>query len=571
MKHKKIYILGLMLILFIFNNLLITSLLFLFKTSISLINAILSFILTIVIYTLIMKKEKYITKEKIINIFALTLVIITSILISGQIYDTTYDGNTYHKTAVGELKNGWNPVYETISEFNSNDSNQIELINTYETWNNHYAKGYDMYAANIYSLTNNIESGKSIYLITITATFLICFALLKSKFKNRLSILLSLLISFNPITICQLGTFYNDGLLGNFLILMIISLTLVISKEKTINQKYSYGLYFLTLVLLINIKFTGFVYAGIYSLFYYSFILFNKQKRKEHLKNITIIGITSLIIGVFLIGLSTYPKNIKTSSHPFYPLFGENKVDIMTNNTPEELRSKGVLKKFFIANFSETHNSMEKEENSYKLKMPFTFKLEELKYFIGPDVRLGGFGVLFSGILIISTLLIIYTIIKLKKEKKPISIYILPILATMFLIIILEDSWWARYLPQIYLISVVPIISLKNINIEERRKKLMTNIIVIILTLNSILILGPAFLNIITQKFTVDSSFSKLNGLVSETKLILEVPEFSGAVYNIYDKHPNIQVVNNLDDKEKYEKYNLMGSRVDILGFAKQE
>ena len=48
----------------------------------------------------------------------------------------------------------------------------------------------------------------------------------------------------------------------------------------------------------------------------------------------------------------------------------------------------------------------------------------------------------------------------------------------------------------------------------------MTNIIVIILTLNSILILGPAFLNIITQKFTVDSSFSKLNGLVSETKLI---------------------------------------------------
>ena len=98
MKHKKIYILGLMLILFIFNNLLITSLLFLFKTSISLINAILSFILTILIYTLIMKKEKYITKEKIINICALTLVIITSILISGQIYDTTYDGNTYHKT-----------------------------------------------------------------------------------------------------------------------------------------------------------------------------------------------------------------------------------------------------------------------------------------------------------------------------------------------------------------------------------------------------------------------------------------------------------------------------------------
>jgi len=570
MKNKKQILLGINLLLFIFNNLLITSLLYLFKVSISPINVVISLVITLIEYILLMQKETYNNKEKTINIFIYIIIILLSIFISGQFYDTTYDGNTYHKTAVGELKNGWNPVYETISEFNKSEKNKIQLINTFDIWNDHYAKGYDIYAANIYSLTNNIETGKSIYLITILSTGLICYGLLKTKFKTIKSIFLSLLISFNPITLCQLGSFYNDGLLGNFLILMIISLTLIIKKQEIIDKKYSYILYFLTLVLLINIKFTGFVYAGIYSLFYYLFILFNKKIRKEHLRNITIIGISSILIGVFLIGLSTYPKNIKTNHNPFYPLYGENNVDIMTGNTPKDLKNKTTLEKFFIATFSETHNSMEKEEKSYNLKIPFTFKIEELKYFIGPDIRLGGFGVLFSGILIISIPLSIYALIKIKKENEQISTYIIPLFTTVFLIIILKESWWARYLPQIYIITLLPILSLKNTNIEEKRKNIITNILITILSINTILITGPTFLNLIIQKSEINTSFSKLEEL-DDLTIILEVSEFSGAVYNIYDKYSNITVIQSLESEGLTNNFKLMGNRINIPAYVKQE
>ncbi|MCI8331059.1 MAG: hypothetical protein HFE04_03035 [Bacilli bacterium] len=564
MENKKKYLLGLFLILFIFNNIVITSTLLLLKISITKINLALAIIITIIIYIKVMTKEKYEKQDKIKNIIIFTLIIVTSIAISGQIYDTTYDSNTYHKTSIGELKEGWNPIYETIEEHNKSKKNETKLTNTYEIWNNHYAKSYDYYAANIYTVTGNIETGKSIYPITIIATFLICFTYLNIKYQKKISAVLSLLISLNPITLCQLGTFYNDGLLGNYLILMIITLTVLLTQEEKINKKYNYALYFITLVILINIKFTGLAYAGIYSMLYYTYILLNKKQRKEHIKAITTIGITSLIVGIMVVGLSTYPKNLKNNSHPFYPIYGENSIDIMEGNTPNEIKNKNRFERFLIANFSETHNSMELDYK-YKIKIPFTFKIEELKYYIGPDVRIGGFGVLFSGILIISILIILKEI---KKQKQKTTIYLMPIIGTIILITILKDAWWARYIPQLYIIPIIALIL--NKNKEETKKQKITNIaLIVLLTINTILIAGPATLNIILEKQKVEESFKELK-IEKDTKIIIKTEEFTGAVYNIKDKYKNIQNVKELEE-ENYTKYELMGTRISLPCYIKKE
>lgn len=569
MKNKKMYLFGITLIIFIFNNLLISSLLFLLNISISYINVILSFLLTILIYILIMKKENYHFKEQLISISLFIIIIITSIFISGQIYDTTYDGNTYHKTAVGQLKSGWNPVYETIEEFNDNDNNELKLTNNFDIWNDHYAKGYWIYAANIYSLTNNIETGKSIYLITIIGSILICYSYLNLKFKKSISLIISLLLSLNPITLCQFSTFYNDGLLGNFLILMIFSLTLILENKNEL-KKYHYLLYLLTLIILINIKFTGFAYAGIYSLCYYLYILFNKSHRKIHLKNITIIGVIGVIIGVFLIGLSTYPKNIKTNNHPFYPLYGENKVDIMSENTPNILLNKNRFEKFFISNFSKTYNDLGINITDYKLKIPFTISLEELKYFIGPDIRLGGFGVLFSGILLLSIILLIYSIFKQKSNILKNIKYLIPIFASLILIIILEDTWWARYLPQFYLLPIISLIIFNDIELKKKTKMLINVSFTIILIINSLLILAPRTLDILMQKIKIEESFKELN-IKENTVVFIETDEFTGSIYNIKDRYNNIQVTKNLDNKENYTKYELMGPRINLSVYVKKD
>ena len=44
------------------------------------------------------------------EILSAGLILILLILIAGLFFDTSYDGNNYHKTAVGLLKEGWNPL-----------------------------------------------------------------------------------------------------------------------------------------------------------------------------------------------------------------------------------------------------------------------------------------------------------------------------------------------------------------------------------------------------------------------------------------------------------------------------
>ena len=46
------------------------------------------------------------------EILSAGLILILLILIAGLFFDTSYDGNNYHKTAVGLLKEGWNPLEE---------------------------------------------------------------------------------------------------------------------------------------------------------------------------------------------------------------------------------------------------------------------------------------------------------------------------------------------------------------------------------------------------------------------------------------------------------------------------
>jgi len=569
MKNKKLFNMGLIILIFIFNMLLIPSILYIFKITTPLLNVTLSTLFTIISYILILKKENESIKEIIVSNLILLLIILVSIFISGQIKDTTYDSNTYHKTAVGAIAKGWNPVYESAEEYYQSDKAIIHTKNHSGQWIDHYAKGYWIYAGNIYGVTENIETGKSIYFLLIFSTILIFIFTLKNKFSWISTILLSGLLAFNPITLSQFTSYYNDGLLGNLLIILILSLILMVKKNKILDKKSIYTLYFITLTILMNIKFTGLAYAGVFSFFFYVYILFNKEQRKENLKPLTIIAIISLIIGIFVIGLSTYPKNFKEHGNPFYPLYGEGKVDIMTTNTPTGFHEMNRIEKFLVSNFSKSYNTIITEKSNYKIKIPFTFSKEELESFIGTDIRVSGYGVWFSGILLLTIILFIYNLIKSIKEKREYAYYLVPILALTFLILILEESWWARYTPELY---CFPILMLIVFNLQnENKTKLINTLFITLLIGNSILIAGPKLLDTFLQTIEVNKNINILKKINNDEELLIENEEFIGGIYNIYDKHKNIKIVESLEDKEKYTEYNdLMGRRVPIVGYVEE-
>ena len=87
----------------------------------------------------------------------------------GNIYDSTADGNTYHKLAVGALKNGWNPLYQDVEDFNKDEGNPFNIYkdNVNVNWVDHYARGTETFGAVVYAFTDNIESGKVYNLLWI--------------------------------------------------------------------------------------------------------------------------------------------------------------------------------------------------------------------------------------------------------------------------------------------------------------------------------------------------------------------------------------------------------------------
>lgn len=42
-------------------------------------------------------------------------------------YDLTVDGNSYHKTAIAFIKNGWNPYYESSTDFQERNSDIVKF------------------------------------------------------------------------------------------------------------------------------------------------------------------------------------------------------------------------------------------------------------------------------------------------------------------------------------------------------------------------------------------------------------------------------------------------------------
>lgn len=547
--QKILYNSGMLLLLFVFCNILLSTVLFIFKVSITHFHSIVSFILTIILFGVysFLKKEKVMYATISIALFILCLF--CSLLISSNSYDLTWDGNSYHKTAVGQLKNGWNPVYESIEDFNKGERNNNKIVETHGIWNNHYAKGAWIFSANIYSLTNNIESGKAINFIMVFSVFCIVLSYLLSKFNVLLSVVLALLLALSPVSIAQLFTFYNDGIIYGYIIILI-TVFLNLIEDKT-NSFLNYSLIVIILSSLINIKFTGFFYGGITALFFYIYILLNKKLRKENIIRLTIVGIISLIIGMILIGYSTYVKNHVEHGHLFYPLFGENKVDIMTQNQPKEFENMNRFKKFILANFSETNNIGYFQEDKVTLKIPFTISKKELNYLGFCDLRIGGFGVLFGGILIVSFIVILIGMYFMFFKDKNIFYKILILLTLLgFLIMVLEEAWWARYLPQLYILPLIAIYLLYYFrNKGNNLCSIFLSSIVLLLIVN----LGIFIKYNVEPKFNLFENIKNEIGLNLDNELYIYTESFDGVVYNLYDRNLKVNVINNV---EKYENSN---------------
>ena len=428
----------------VFSIFMLTSLGFILGLSINLSYTLLAIVAMVYLPA---KIDSFTYQERLVS-FIITLIIIASSgYISSRFMDYSYDGQWYHQSEIIFLKKGWNPIYEKVVDFLSKCWN-ID-IGKATIWIEHYPRFSEIFAANIFYLTDNIETGKMLNTLSMSILFFYSFYILNIKFpqySNSIKFLLSITFACSPIALAQIHTYYVDGLMYNYFILLLLAIIEMENSNKELRT--SFFVFITSVVILSHLKVGGFLYSIVILIVCKLHLIISKKKELSRYLNYNILAIIFL---VFLLGINPYMTNIGAGKHIFYPVIGQEKIDVVSHVMPKQFVGKSMPYKLFMSTFSKVDNigaTVEKE--NIELKLPFTVQKSELENLVFWDTRLCGFGIFWSGILLLAILLcgVISWKDKSLKECK--------LIMTMLLIctILNPENWWARYVPQLYALPI---------------------------------------------------------------------------------------------------------------------
>ena len=421
------------------------------------------------------------TLNIIYNVVVSILIVLLSFLISNYFIDNSFDGQYYHGPAIIHIYNGWNPNYNYITE-----KGIIGICI------NHFAKASWITGGFLYKLTGSFQCAKATSIILMAANFFIALYFFRKRdFSNTLAIIISLLLACNPIWLNMYLSNMLDSQVANCTYIFAILIILYLEEKKIVLLPFLY----LTIIYAINLKFSVLVYFAIFcaAIFIYLFIKKQLVKNKGLIIHISI----AMLLAVLVIGYQTYVKNTLYFGHPFYPFYTKNSVPLTANVVALDYKTGNSVLNFIKSNFAAT-NFNQAYTQHLKYKIPFTISRYELERFAFAGVMIGGFGVWFSGVMLISLALLIYMLIKKKHEifKKDFQYYFF-IIVVFGSVVINPYGYIARYSPQYYLIPII-ILLLYHKHFQE--KKFMKYMICAILVMNSFLICGYSYYNVVVTK-----------------------------------------------------------------------
>lgn len=406
--------------------LIISNIAFLFNFDINVFNVVIGVFLSLGAVVYAMKNKN----DIIVSIIVASLVLVISYFLATFFYDLSWDGQGYHQDTIYLLKNGWNPIYEESHAFRS--------------WVNFYQKGNEIIQSNIYVVTDKIESGKMINVLYIYIAWVTFFAFLSTlKIRNIYKWLISFIVICNPVVFTQIFTNYIDANWYLTLVISASSLLIYFSNR----ERIWLIVFILSSVIFCSLKLTSIPVFMVVVVFAFSYhLFFHKEKM--------IMPFLTIFLLSVICNVHPFLTNVQKGYHILHPFAGAKKSDILNQNIPEVLLNKNRVERILVSLFSESSNNREVTLDK-TLKIPFT--VTNSQWYLNYDTRLGGFGFLFSGILVLTLLMAVYyLIIKNDQLNKKKFVFILACL--LCTILINPASWWARLSPQIWLLPISIII-----------------------------------------------------------------------------------------------------------------
>jgi len=374
-------------------------------------------------------------------VFGLTLAL--ALFLCASVMDFTCDGQGYHGTGIMQLLEGWNPIRQP-QHAEAPQALQREVMI-------HYAKGPWLAAGALARLTGKVEAGKATTLLLMAGCFFLALhtGLRHSRFGFGKALLVALLFAANPLTLSQCLTNYVDGQLAALFSFMFLGSCLLLIQSRAVYML----LVALAIVLLVNVKLTGLVYAGVFGIS----IIIVALLWKRAARTLVIVYSLAVLFGL-AVGFNPYVTNLRETGNPFYPFAfgrlapGGTEENFAVHQMPVVFRGSNRFENFARSIFSRCQNDYDLSALTFRgspLKIPFTVGADEIGWFRNVDTRICGWGPLTSGILLFASAAIWFGCRRARHLALPLS---LCLLATIFAI---PHPWWARYAPQLWLLPVI--------------------------------------------------------------------------------------------------------------------
>ena len=376
------------------------------------------------------------------------------VALSALAFDVTFDGQTYHQSAVRFLAGGWNPVWD--AHLHEHDANGTYLTSL--------PKAAWIIEAMVYRATGALEAAKGVNLAAVCAAFLLLWPSLESLGVARgRAVLVAMLAAANPVALTQLASFYVDGLVASSVVIVV---ALAILWVRTGDSRWAPALGLMA-AFLSNLKFPGVVYAVFIAIATAVWVW--TRHRSMARAAIAVVGATAA--GTVCIGVNPYVTNLAAYGSPVYPAAGRGAMTNVVHFDPAFAQQPRAIQ-LVRALASESSNV---DDRPPRLKVPFAIHASEIQAFGTVDTRIGGLGPFFGGALLLAWGILAWAVVR----NRP-GAWILAALSGWLFCsaLAIPFGYYSRYAPQLWLAALPALL-------VDGPRRAVTNALAVVLAVNT--------------------------------------------------------------------------------------
>ena len=369
--------------------------------------------------------------------------------LAAAFFDMSWDGLWYHQTAIYQMAHGWNPLRDPMHSF----------VPSLEDYVRYYAKGPWYVAVALFQTTGHIEWAKPAPGMALAASFLaVTAASLGLGMRRRTALVVAALVSLNPVVVCELVSYLVDGLLISFMACYVAGMI-------TCFRRPSLPIHLLALVsmvLCIGTKFSAFVFLCFFCAAGGLYLLFVQRRFPWRY---AAVQTACLLVGAGVFGFNPYVTNTLRRGHPFYPWLGTAAYPSYVQRgrdpnemyeTPHNMVGRNRMIRFGYGLFGRPGSQPYFGGKDASLMWPFDVRWKDFQIFYFHEVRISGFGPLFSGAFLISLALLGAAAIRPGLPRVAVLLLTGAVVASLLVGV---HMWWARYGPQLWWVPIIAIVA----------------------------------------------------------------------------------------------------------------